>query len=54
VRIGNVQTRALSADTVETGFQQRYASQDFNARTRKTLTWRRQGDRRLIVGEVNH
>ena len=53
VRIGNVQTRALSADTVETRFDQRYASQDFNARTQKTLTWRRQGDQWLIVGEIN-
>ncbi|HET7865654.1 MAG TPA: TolC family outer membrane protein [Burkholderiaceae bacterium] len=53
VRIRNVQTRAVSADTVETRFSQRYASQDFNARTQKTLTWRREGDQWLIVGEIN-
>jgi adhesin transport system outer membrane protein len=53
VRIGNVQTRTVSADTVETRFNQRYASADFKARTQKTLTWRRQGDHWLIVGEVN-
>jgi hypothetical protein len=53
VRIGNVQTRALSANTVETRFDQRYASQDFNARTQKILTWQRQGEQWLIVGEIN-
>jgi outer membrane protein, adhesin transport system len=53
VRIDNVQTRAVSADIVEIRFDQRYASQDFNARTQKTLTWRRQGDQWLIVAEIN-
>ena len=53
VRVDNVQTRAVSADTVETRFDQRYASQDFNARTQKTITWQRQGEQWLIVGEIN-
>ena len=53
VRIDKLQTRALSADTVETRFEQRYVSQGFNARTQKTLTWQRQGDQWLIVGEIN-
>lgn len=53
VRVGNVQTRALSANTVETRFDQRYASQDFKARTQKILTWQRQGEQWLIVAEIN-
>jgi adhesin transport system outer membrane protein len=53
VRIDNITTRTLSATRVETSFDQSYASSDYIDRTRKTLTWQRQGGDWLIVGESN-
>lgn len=53
LRIANVQRRSISADTVETKFEQHYASKDFSDKTQKTLTWKRRGAEWYIVKESN-
>lgn len=53
LKISNVQRRTLSPTTVETRFDQYYASKDFKDRTAKTLTWKRVGTEWYIVKESN-
>ena len=53
LKIANVQRRSVSADTVETKFEQHYASKDFTDKTQKTLTWKRRGNEWYIVKESN-
>lgn len=51
LKIANVQRRTVSADTVETKFEQHYSSKDFNDKSQKTLTWKRRGAEWYIVKE---
>lgn len=53
LKIANVQRRTVSADTVETKFEQHYSSKDFSDKTQKTLTWKRRGADWYIVKESN-
>ena len=53
LKIANVQRRTLSADTVETKFEQHYSSKDFNDKTQKSLIWKRRGSEWYIVKESN-
>lgn len=53
LKISNVQRRTLSPTTVETRFDQYYASKDFKDRTAKTLTWKRVGTEWYIIKESN-
>lgn len=51
LKIANVQRKTVSADTVETRFEQHYASKDFSDKSQKTLTWKRRGTDWYIVKE---
>jgi adhesin transport system outer membrane protein len=51
LKIANVQRKTVSADTVETRFEQHYASKDFSDKSQKTLTWKRRGADWYIVKE---
>lgn len=53
LKIANVQRRTVSADTVETKFEQHYSSKDFKDKSQKTLTWKRRGADWYIVKESN-
>ena len=53
LKIANVQRRTLSPDTVETKFEQHYASKDFNDKSQKSLIWKRRGNEWYIVKESN-
>ena len=53
LKIANVQRKTVSADTVETRFEQHYASKDFSDKSQKTLTWKRRGTDWYIVKETN-
>ena len=53
LKIANVQRRTVSADTVETKFEQHYASKDFTDKSPKTLIWKRRGAEWYIVKESN-
>ena len=53
LKIANVQRRTVSADTVETKFEQHYSSKDFSDKSQKTLTWKRRGTEWYIVKESN-
>jgi outer membrane protein, adhesin transport system len=53
LKISNVQRRSVSADLVETRFDQVYTSPNFKDRTQKTLLWRRSGTEWYIVKESN-
>lgn len=53
LKIANVQRRTLSADTVETRFEQHYSSKDFNDKSQKSLIWKRRGTEWYIVKESN-
>jgi adhesin transport system outer membrane protein len=53
LKIANVQRRTVSADTVETKFEQHYSSKDFSDKSQKTLTWKRRGAEWYIVKESN-
>ncbi|MDZ7858590.1 TolC family outer membrane protein [Sphaerotilus sp.] len=53
LKIANVQRRTISADTVETRFEQHYASKDFNDKSQKSLIWKRRGSEWYIVKESN-
>jgi len=51
LKISNVQRRTVSANTVETRFEQLYASKDFKDKSQKTLVWKRVGSEWYIVKE---
>ncbi|MFM2053273.1 MAG: hypothetical protein RL456_1310 [Pseudomonadota bacterium] len=51
LKIANVQRRSLSADVVETKFEQHYSSKDFKDKTQKTLVWKRRGTEWYIIKE---
>ena len=53
VKLGNVQTHALSDTRIETSFDQDYASATFKDSMHKTLVWDRVGSEWKIVGESN-
>lgn len=53
VKISNVQRRSISADVVETRFEQVYTSPNFKDRSQKTLQWRRSGTEWYIIKESN-
>jgi outer membrane protein, adhesin transport system len=53
LKIANVQRKTVSADTVETRFEQHYASKDFSDKSQKTLTWKRRGTDWYIVKETS-
>jgi adhesin transport system outer membrane protein len=51
LKISNVQRRTVSANTVETSFDQVYTSKDFKDKTQKTLLWKRSGSEWYIIKE---
>lgn len=53
LKISNVQRRTVSANTVETSFDQVYTSKDFKDKTQKTLLWKRSGSEWYIIKEGN-
>lgn len=53
LKVANVQRRSVSADVVETTFDQNYTSRDFNDKSVKTLTWKRRGTEWYIIKESN-
>ena len=53
VKIEQLVTRALGPDSVETRFSQTYRSSNFNARSAKTIVWRRIDGQWFIVSEAS-
>lgn len=53
VRLEQVQVSASGPDLMETRFVQHYSSADFQDRTEKVLTWKREGSSWVIVRESN-
>ena len=51
MKVANVQRRSLSADTVETRFEQHYISADLRDKSQKTLVWKRRGNEWYIIKE---
>ena len=51
MKIANVQRRTVSANVVETRFDQIYTSKDLNDKAQKVLTWKRRGAEWYIVKE---